>query len=100
MLAARVAATGRTLADLAGVMNRLPQVLVNVPDVDKAGSTPRTSCASAVAEAEARTGRHGPGAAASLRHRAAGPGDGRGGRLEQARSVAGRLADVVKSSLG
>lgn len=34
-LAARMSETGRTLADLAGVMRRLPQVLVNVPDVDK-----------------------------------------------------------------
>ena len=30
-LAARVAATGQTLAELAGVVQRLPQVLVNVP---------------------------------------------------------------------
>ena len=36
MLAARVAATGKSLADLAGVMERLPQILINVPDVDKA----------------------------------------------------------------
>ncbi|MDF2144372.1 phosphoglucosamine mutase [Knoellia sp. p5-6-4] len=35
MLAARVVQTGRTLADLAGVMTRLPQVLVNVKGVDK-----------------------------------------------------------------
>ena len=35
LLAARVAATGRTLADLAAVMERLPQVLINVPDVDR-----------------------------------------------------------------
>lgn len=35
MLASRVAETGRSLADLAGVMRRLPQVLVNVRGVDK-----------------------------------------------------------------
>ena len=35
MLAARVAETGRSLADLATVMTRLPQVLVNVKGVDK-----------------------------------------------------------------
>jgi phosphoglucosamine mutase len=35
MLAARVAQTKRTLADLASVMTRLPQVLVNVKGVDK-----------------------------------------------------------------
>src|SRR6476661_4337500 len=32
----RMAATGRSIAELAGVMTRLPQVLVNVSDVDKA----------------------------------------------------------------
>ena len=36
MLASRVAQTGRSLSDLAGVMTRLPQVLINVQDVDKA----------------------------------------------------------------
>ena len=30
-----MAQTGQSLAELAGVMTRLPQVLVNVPDVDK-----------------------------------------------------------------
>lgn len=34
-LAARLAQTGSTLAELATVMTRLPQVLINVPDVDK-----------------------------------------------------------------
>ncbi|HET8769212.1 MAG TPA: phosphoglucosamine mutase, partial [Pedococcus sp.] len=31
----RVAETGRSLAELASVMRRLPQVLINVPNVDK-----------------------------------------------------------------
>jgi len=35
MLAARVAATGRSIADLGTVMARLPQVLINVRGVDK-----------------------------------------------------------------
>jgi phosphoglucosamine mutase len=35
MLAARVAETGRPLAELATVMQRLPQVLVNVKGVDR-----------------------------------------------------------------
>ena len=35
MLASRLAQTGRSLADLAGVMKRLPQVLINVKGVDK-----------------------------------------------------------------
>lgn len=34
-LAARIAATSRTLADLASAVPKLPQVLVNVPDVDR-----------------------------------------------------------------
>ncbi|HOB05418.1 MAG TPA: phosphoglucosamine mutase [Propionibacteriaceae bacterium] len=34
-LTARVARTGRTLADLASVMTRLPQVMINVKGVDK-----------------------------------------------------------------
>jgi phosphoglucosamine mutase len=36
MVAARLAQTGRSLEDLASVMNRLPQVLINVKGVDKA----------------------------------------------------------------
>ncbi|MDN5717490.1 MAG: phosphoglucosamine mutase [Janibacter sp.] len=35
MLAARVAETGRTIADLGTVMTRMPQVLINVKGVDK-----------------------------------------------------------------
>ena len=34
-LVGRMAATGESLAQLAGVMSRLPQVLINVPGVDK-----------------------------------------------------------------
>jgi phosphoglucosamine mutase len=36
-LMARVAATGKPLAELAAVMDRLPQVLLNVRDVDREG---------------------------------------------------------------
>jgi phosphoglucosamine mutase len=35
MLAARVAETGQSLAELATVMQRMPQVLINVKGVDK-----------------------------------------------------------------
>jgi len=54
MLAARMAQTGRSLADLAGVMRRLPQVLVNVPGVDKdaVDGDPAVQAAVAVAVAE------------------------------------------------
>ncbi len=55
-LLARMAQTGRSLADLAAVMERLPQVLVNVPGVDRtraSGACMDTRLAAAVAEAEA-----------------------------------------------
>lgn len=56
MLAARVAATGRSLADLAGVMDRLPQVLINVPDVDKSRVSSSVELTAAVTEAERELG--------------------------------------------
>jgi phosphoglucosamine mutase len=55
-LLARVAQTGRTLADLAAVMLRLPQVLVNVRGVDKSRTAQDEVLAKAVAEAEAELG--------------------------------------------
>jgi phosphoglucosamine mutase len=58
-LLARMAQTGRSLADLAGVMERLPQVLVNVPGVDKSRAAADTEIAGAVAAAEAQLGASG-----------------------------------------
>jgi phosphoglucosamine mutase len=55
-LMARVAATSRPLADLAGVMTRLPQVLVNVQVADKAAVATSDSVAVAVAAVEAELG--------------------------------------------
>jgi phosphoglucosamine mutase len=49
----RMATTGRSLRELASVMTRLPQVLVNVPDVDKARCASDEALGAAVAEAEA-----------------------------------------------
>ncbi len=51
-LMSRMASTGRTLAELAAVMERLPQVLINVRDVDKsrAGSDPELLAAVTAAE--------------------------------------------------
>ncbi|AYG81046.1 Phosphoglucosamine mutase [Streptomyces hundungensis] len=100
MLAARVAATRRTLADLAGVMTRLPQVLVNVPDVDKSRVATSAELGTAVAEAERELGATGrvllrPSGTEPLVRVMVEAAD-----IEQARSVAGRLADVVKSALG
>ncbi len=52
----RMATTGRSLKDLASVMTRLPQVLVNVRDVDKARADDDPVLAAAVAEEEAALG--------------------------------------------
>ncbi|GAB4099286.1 phosphoglucosamine mutase [Sinomonas halotolerans] len=58
-LAAQVARTGRTLKDLAAVMTRLPQVLINVKGVDKARVGADDGVAAAVADAEAELGETG-----------------------------------------
>jgi phosphoglucosamine mutase len=100
MLAARVAETGRTLRDLASVMERLPQVLINVPDVDKSRVKTSADLAAAVTEAERELGETGR---VLLRSSGTEPlvrvmveaAD-----IDQARSVASRLADAVKSALG
>jgi phosphoglucosamine mutase len=58
-LAARMVRTGKTLRDLAGIMTRLPQVMINVPGVNKfrAGIDPVVNAA---VSAEAKTlGRNG-----------------------------------------
>jgi phosphoglucosamine mutase len=57
---ARMAQTGRSLAELAGVVTVLPQVLQNVQVVDKEAVAASPAVAAAVAEAErelADTGR-------------------------------------------
>lgn len=55
-LMSRMAQTGTPLAKLAGVLRRLPQVLVNVRVADKATVAGDASVAAAVAEAEAELG--------------------------------------------
>ncbi|MEU2869023.1 phosphoglucosamine mutase [Streptomyces olivoreticuli] len=100
MLAARVAATGRSLADLAAVMERLPQILINVRDVDKSRVKSSQELADAVSAAELELGSTGR---VLLRSSGTEPlvrvmveaAD-----IEQAQAVAERLADVVKSALG
>ncbi|MFC7598123.1 phosphoglucosamine mutase [Terrabacter sp. GCM10028922] len=99
MLASRVAATGRTLADLARVMTHFPQVLVNVKGVDKAALDANTVVADAVRAAEGELGDTGR---VLLRKSGTEPvvrvmveaADG-----EQAAAVADRLVGVVKSEL-
>ncbi|MEU3525450.1 phosphoglucosamine mutase [Streptomyces sp. NPDC038707] len=100
LLAARVAQTGRTLRDLASVMERLPQVLINVPDVDKSRVKTSADLAAAVTEAERELGETGrvllrPSGTEPLVRVMVEAAD-----IEQARAVAGRLADAVKAALG
>lgn len=58
-LLARVAATGRTLADLATVMTRLPQVLINVRGVDRERAASSADLAAAVLAAGTELGADG-----------------------------------------
>ncbi|MZD05110.1 phosphoglucosamine mutase [Streptomyces sp. SID5785] len=100
LLAARVAQTGRSLQELAAVMDRLPQVLINVPDVDKSRVGTSQPLATAVSDAEAELGETGrvllrPSGTEPLVRVMVEAAD-----IEQARAVAGRLADAVKSALG
>lgn len=94
----RMARTGRSLADLAAVMTRLPQVLVNVPDVDK-NRTDDPELLAAVAEAEAELGDTG-----RVLLRASGTEPlvrvmVEAASADQAQAVADRLAGVVRSRL-
>ena len=58
-LLGRTASTGKPLVELAAVMTRLPQVLVNVQDVDKSRVDTSARVAEAVASAEAELGASG-----------------------------------------
>jgi phosphoglucosamine mutase len=100
LLAARVAESGRSLRELAAVMERLPQVLINVPDVDRSRVGTSAELATAVTDAERELGGTGrvllrPSGTEPLVRVMVEAAD-----IDQARSVAGRLADVVKSALG
>jgi phosphoglucosamine mutase len=95
----RLAATGSTLAELAGVMTRLPQVLVNVPGVDKSRADTDPTLAAAVQDAATELGDSGrillrPSGTESLVRVMV-----EAETLVQANTIAQRLADVVKSSL-
>jgi phosphoglucosamine mutase len=98
-LLGRVAAAGMPLGELAAVVRRLPQVLVNVPDVDKSRAETDESVTAAVAEAQAEltgTGRvllrpSGTEPLVRVMVEAA--------TVEQAQSVADRLAAVVAARL-
>ncbi|MDP9393850.1 MAG: phosphoglucosamine mutase [Actinomycetota bacterium] len=98
-LLARMAATGRPLAQLRGVMERLPQVLVNVREVDRSRVDSCAPLRDAVAAAEAELGETGrvllrpSGTEALVRVMVEAT------TAEQARAVAERLAGEVRAHL-
>jgi phosphoglucosamine mutase len=55
-LLSRVAAVGKPIAELAAVMDRLPQVMINVKGVDKARADDCAALLAAVADAESELG--------------------------------------------
>lgn len=98
-LAAQVAKTGRPLKDLASVMTRLPQVLINVKGVDKARVTADDGVRLAVAAAEAELGETGrvllrPSGTEPVVRVMVEAAD-----HETAQAIAGRLAAVVQNQL-
>jgi phosphoglucosamine mutase len=98
-LLARMAQTGRSLADLASVMERLPQVLINVKGVDKSRCHDDAKVAAAVHAAQEQLGATGrvllrpSGTEALVRVMVEAK------EAEQARSVADGLAGVVRERL-
>jgi phosphoglucosamine mutase len=95
----RMATSGQSLAQLASVMTRLPQVLINVPDVDKSRATTDPKLSAAVVAAEAELGESGrvllrPSGTESLVRVMV-----EAESYEAANGVAHRLADVVRTSL-
>jgi phosphoglucosamine mutase len=97
-LMAQIAATGKSLADLAAVVHKLPQVLINVRvgDRDAGAAAPTVQAAVALAENElGETGRvllrpSGTELLVRVMVEAA--------TEEQARSVAERIADEVRAA--
>ncbi|GAB3676410.1 phosphoglucosamine mutase [Angustibacter aerolatus] len=99
LLAARMSTTGRSLAELAGVMEKLPQVMVNVPGVDKGRAHDDEHVLAAVARAEHELGRTGrvllrPSGTEPLVRVMV-----EAGEATQAQALADRLAGVVRERL-
>ncbi len=98
-LAAELVESGRRMSDLAAVMQRLPQVLVNVGGVDRAGVASNDVLQREVAAAEAELGSQGrvllrpSGTEPLVRVMVEAPA------AELAQQIADRLADVVRTEL-
>ena len=91
--------SGRSLADLTSFIKRLPQTLVNVGGVDRAGASTNEAVAQAVAAAEARLGDTGrvllrPSGTEPLVRVMV-----EASTQDEADAVAASLADVVKANL-
>lgn len=98
-VAARMKRTGKSLAELASVVTRLPQTLINVRGVDKVAAGTDKTVQDAVAAAEARLGETGrvllrpSGTEPVVRVMV------EAATQEEADEVAGQLAGVVKDTL-
>ncbi len=98
-LLAQVAASGKSLAELASVVQRLPQVLVNVSGVDKSRVAASDDIARAVKEAEEQLGGTGR---VLLRESGTEPMVRvmvEASTHDEAQAVADRLATVVRNAL-
>jgi phosphoglucosamine mutase len=96
----RVAETGKSLAELASVMTRMPQVLINVSGVDKSRADVDIELLDAVAAAQEELGSEGrvllrpSGTEPLVRVMVEATSH------EQAEAIASRLAGVVRDRLG
>jgi phosphoglucosamine mutase len=98
-VAGEMAVRGRPLRELAGVVTKLPQVLVNVPDVDKSAVDTNPVLNAAVGAAQAELGDTGrvllrPSGTEPLVRVMV-----EAATAEQAHAIADRLADVVRAQL-
>jgi phosphoglucosamine mutase len=97
-LMAHMAATGKSLADLAAVLHKLPQVLINVPVADRQAGAAAPTVQAAVALAEAELGETGrvllrPSGTEQLVRVMV-----EAATEDAARSVAERIADEVRAA--
>jgi phosphoglucosamine mutase len=97
-LMARIAATGRPLADLAAVVTKLPQVLINVPVADRTVGAGAPEVLAAAEQAEAELGETGrvllrPSGTEPLVRVMV-----EAATVEIAETVAGRIADRVRTA--